>query len=96
MHGNTYQNEYGQKSRKFEDILREIKNFWQIHKAEGTVAGGVHLELTGDHVTECTGGSRQLTDKHLHQNYQTNCDPRLNAEQSVELAFELAEMLHPK
>ena len=95
MHGNTYQNEYGQKSRKFEDILREIKNFYQIHKAEGTVAGGVHLELTGDHVTECTGGSRQLLDKHLHLNYQTNCDPRLNAEQSVELAFELAEMLHP-
>uniref|UniRef100_C6E544 Phospho-2-dehydro-3-deoxyheptonate aldolase n=1 Tax=Geobacter sp. (strain M21) TaxID=443144 RepID=C6E544_GEOSM len=95
MHGNTYQNEYGQKSRKFEDILREIKNFQQIHKAEGTVAGGVHLELTGDHVTECTGGSRQLLDKHLHLNYQTNCDPRLNAEQSVELAFELAEMLHP-
>ena len=95
MHGNTYQNEFGQKSRKFEDILREIHTFWQIHKAEGTVAGGVHLELTGDHVTECTGGSRQLLDKHLHQNYQTNCDPRLNAEQSVELAFELAEMLHP-
>lgn len=95
MHGNTYQNEFGQKSRKFEDILREIRNFYTIHKAEGTVAGGVHLELTGDHVTECTGGSRQLLDKHLHLNYQTNCDPRLNAEQSVELAFELAEMLHP-
>jgi 3-deoxy-7-phosphoheptulonate synthase len=95
MHGNTYQNDYGQKSRKFEDILQEIRTFYQIHKAEGTVAGGVHLELTGDHVTECTGGSRQLLDKHLHLNYQTNCDPRLNAEQSVELAFELAEMLHP-
>ncbi|HJV34462.1 3-deoxy-7-phosphoheptulonate synthase class II, partial [Geomonas sp.] len=67
MHGNTYQNEYGQKSRKFEEILREIHSFFQIHAAEGTVAGGVHLELTGDHVTECTGGSRQLMDKHLHQ-----------------------------
>lgn len=95
MHGNTYQNQYGQKSRRFEDILQEIRSFYQIHKAEGTVAGGVHLELTGDHVTECTGGSRQLLDKHLHLNYQTNCDPRLNAEQSVELAFELADMLHP-
>jgi len=95
MHGNTYQNEFGQKSRKFEEILREIHVFHQIHKAEGTIAGGIHLELTGDHVTECTGGSRQLLDKHLHENYQTNCDPRLNAEQSVELAFELAEMLHP-
>jgi 3-deoxy-7-phosphoheptulonate synthase len=95
MHGNTYQNEYGQKSRKFEEILREIKNFQQIHQAEGTIPGGVHLELTGDHVTECTGGSRQLLDKHLHLNYQTNCDPRLNAEQSVELAFELAQMLNP-
>ncbi|MCM0084314.1 3-deoxy-7-phosphoheptulonate synthase class II [Geomonas sp. Red32] len=95
MHGNTYQNEYGQKSRKFEDILREIHSFYEIHEAEGTVPGGVHLELTGDHVTECTGGSRQLLDKHLHLNYQTNCDPRLNAEQSVELAFELAEMLTP-
>jgi 3-deoxy-7-phosphoheptulonate synthase len=95
MHGNTYQNEYGQKSRKFEEILREIHSFFQIHATEGTVAGGVHLELTGDHVTECTGGSRQLMDKHLHQNYQTNCDPRLNAEQSVELAFELAEIMNP-
>jgi 3-deoxy-7-phosphoheptulonate synthase len=95
MHGNTYQNEFGQKSRKFEEILREIHTFHQIHQAEGTIAGGIHLELTGDHVTECTGGSRQLLDKHLHENYQTNCDPRLNAEQSVELAFELAEMLHP-
>ena len=95
MHGNTYQNEYGQKSRKFEDIHREIRTFYEVHEAEGTIPGGVHLELTGDHVTECTGGSRQLLDKHLHLNYQTNCDPRLNAEQSVELAFELAEMLNP-
>jgi len=95
MHGNVYLNDYGQKSRRFEDILKEIRNFYGIHNAEGTHAGGVHLELTGDSVTECTGGSRQLLDKHLHLNYQTNCDPRLNAEQSVELAFELAELLHP-
>jgi 3-deoxy-7-phosphoheptulonate synthase len=95
MHGNTYQNTYGQKTRNFDDILSEIRNFYQIHQAEGTVAGGVHLELTGEHVTECTGGSRQLLDQHLQLNYQTNCDPRLNAEQGVELAFELAGKLHP-
>lgn len=95
MHGNTYQNPYGQKTRKIEAILNEIHSFHQIHHAEGTIAGGVHLELTGENVTECLGGSRQLLDEHLQQNYQSNCDPRLNAEQSVELAFELAEMLHP-
>ncbi len=94
MHGNTYQGEYGHKTRNFADILTEIRNFFMIHRAEGTIPGGVHLELTGDNVTECTGGSRQLLDHHLQENYQTNCDPRLNAEQSVELAFELAQMLH--
>lgn len=94
MHGNTYQNAYGQKSRNFSDIMEEIKLFFQLHRAEGTVPGGVHLELTGDNVTECTGGGRQLLDEHLQANYQSNCDPRLNAEQGVELAFELAELLH--
>lgn len=93
MHGNTYQNDYGQKTRNFDDILSEIRAFYRIHLAEGSCAGGVHLELTGDNVTECTGGSRQLLDHHLSRNYQTNCDPRLNAEQSVEIAFELAELL---
>lgn len=95
MHGNTYQSEYGQKTRNFSDILDEIRSFFQIHNAEGTIPGGVHLELTGDNVTECTGGSRQLLDRHLQQNYLTNCDPRLNAEQSLELSFELVGMLHP-
>jgi 3-deoxy-7-phosphoheptulonate synthase len=95
MHGNTYQSDYGQKTRNFSDILGEIRNFFQIHRAEGTIPGGVHLELTGDNVTECTGGSRQLLDLNLQENYQSNCDPRLNAEQSVELAFELSEMLNP-
>jgi 3-deoxy-7-phosphoheptulonate synthase len=90
MHGNTYQNDFGQKSRNFGDILGELRKFFDVHHAEGSVAGGVHLELTGDSVTECTGGGRQLLDEHLGQNYQTTCDPRLNAEQSVELAFELA------
>jgi 3-deoxy-7-phosphoheptulonate synthase len=95
MHGNTYQSDYGQKTRNFSDILGEIRNFFQIHRAEGTIPGGVHQELTGDNVTECTGGSRQLLDQNLQENYQSNCDPRLNAEQSVELAFELSEMLNP-
>ena len=94
MHCKTYQSEYGQKTRKFDDILTEIRSFFAIHGAEGTMPGGVHLELTGENVTECIGGSRQLLDRHLQQNYQTSCDPRLNAEQSVELAFELAEMLN--
>jgi len=93
MHGNTYKNERGQKTRVFEDIFKEICDFWQIHRAEGTIAGGVHLELTGENVTECIGGKRQLSDKDLEINYQTNCDPRLNAEQAVELAFELAEII---
>jgi 3-deoxy-7-phosphoheptulonate synthase len=95
MHGNTYQSDYGQKTRNFSDILDEIRSFFQIHRTEGTIPAGVHLELTGDNVTECTGGSRQLLDQNLQENYQSNCDPRLNAEQSVELAFELSEMLNP-
>jgi len=93
MHGNTYKNELGKKSRKFETILEEIKSFCNIHQLEGTVVGGVHLELTGDNVTECTGGVRQLLDEDLQVNYRTHCDPRLNAEQAVELAFELSDIL---
>jgi 3-deoxy-7-phosphoheptulonate synthase len=95
MHGNTYTNERLQKTRKYDDIITEIKYFWQIHQSEGTIAGGIHLELTGDNVTECIGGSRRLLDEDLKLNYQTNCDPRLNAEQAVELAFEIAAILNP-
>ena len=93
MHGNTFVNSQGQKTRRYEDILKEIKLFWEIHRAQGTVAGGVHLELTGDAVTECIGGSRQLRESDLLRNYQTTCDPRLNAEQAVELAFELSDIM---
>lgn len=93
MHGNTYTNGLSRKTRKYEDILNEIRSFWEIHQAEGSNAGGVHLELTGDNVTECIGGNRHLLDQDLQLNYQTNCDPRLNAEQAVELAFDLAEIL---
>lgn len=95
MHGNTYTNGLNQKTRLFEDILDEIRIFWQIHQAESTIPGGVHLELTGDNVTECVGGNRQLHDKDLSINYQSNCDPRLNAGQAVELAFELAKIINP-
>ena len=95
MHGNTYTNGFSQKTRKYEDILKEIRAFWEIHHAEEVNGGGVHLELTGDNVTECIGGNRKLRDKDLGLNYQTNCDPRLNAEQAVELAFDLAGILRP-
>jgi len=96
MHGNTYINEQLKKTRKFETILEEILIFCRIHKSEGTVAGGVHLELTGENVTECIGGSRQIDDRNLQLNYRTTCDPRLNAEQSVELAFAISDILNPK
>ncbi|MBU1109299.1 MAG: 3-deoxy-7-phosphoheptulonate synthase [Candidatus Riflebacteria bacterium] len=95
MHGNTYTNKNGLKTRVFEDILNEVRAFWSIHKAEGSIAGGVHLELTGESVTECTGGSSQILDMDLGKNYQSKCDPRLNAEQAVELAFELADIIKP-
>jgi 3-deoxy-7-phosphoheptulonate synthase len=95
MHGNTYTNNLGQKTRLFEDIVEEIRLFWKIHQSESTVAGGVHLELTGDNVTECVGGNSNLLDEDLLKNYQSSCDPRLNAEQAVELAFELAKIINP-
>lgn len=95
MHGNTYVNRQGRKTRRYQDILREIVQFWKIHEAEGTSPGGVHLELTGEDVTECTGGTKRLHDRDLKINYQTNCDPRLNAEQAVEIAFELATIINP-
>jgi 3-deoxy-7-phosphoheptulonate synthase len=93
MHANTYKNSSGRKTRNFDEILTETKSFFEIHKSEGTPAGGVHLELTGDNVTECVGGARALHDDDLSQNYQTTCDPRLNAEQAVELAFEISSLL---
>jgi 3-deoxy-7-phosphoheptulonate synthase len=93
MHGNTYTAETGFKTRSFDNILQEIQCFFEIHWAEGSVPGGVHFELTGDNVTECTGGGRKILDQNLIENYQTNCDPRLNAEQSLELAFQIAEMI---
>jgi 3-deoxy-7-phosphoheptulonate synthase len=93
MHGNTYTAETGLKTRNFDEILQELQCFFEIHWAEGSIPGGVHFELTGDNVTECTGGGRNILDQQLQQNYLTNCDPRLNAEQSLELAFQLAELI---
>jgi 3-deoxy-7-phosphoheptulonate synthase len=96
MHGNTFTTKSGLKSRRFEDIIGEIKGFFSVHAQEGTVPGGVHLELTNEDVTECLGGSagaETLDDDHLVERYRALCDPRLNAQQSLELAFELGEML---
>ena len=93
MHGNTYTSETGRKTRHFDDVLSEIGGFFSAHEAVGTWPGGVHVELTGDGVTECLGGSDGLVDDDLEQAYETMCDPRLNGRQSVDLAFRVAELL---
>ena len=83
----------GYKTRPFDLILKEVRSFFEVHQAEGTYAGGVHLEMTGQNVTECTGGARAISDADLNDRYHTVCDPRLNAEQAIDLAFLLAERL---
>ncbi|MDR5652921.1 class II 3-deoxy-7-phosphoheptulonate synthase [Ruixingdingia sedimenti] len=93
MHGNTIKSASGYKTRPFDSVLREVREFFAVHKAEGTVPGGVHFEMTGKDVTECTGGLRAVTDEDLSSRYHTACDPRLNASQSLELAFLVAEEL---
>ena len=93
MHGNTIKSSTGYKTRPFDSILAEVKGFFEVHNAEGTHAGGVHFEMTGQDVTECTGGAQAISDTDLSDRYHTHCDPRLNAKQSLELAFLLAEML---
>ena len=93
MHANTISSTSGYKTRPFDLILKEVRTFFQVHAAEGTYAGGVHLEMTGQNVTECTGGVRQITDEDLNDRYHTVCDPRLNAEQAIDLAFLLAELI---
>lgn len=94
MHGNTKSSSSGYKTREFESILSEVKNFFAIHHAEGTHPGGVHLELTGQDVTECVGGAYKITEDRLSERYHTHCDPRLNASQGLELAFLIADELH--
>ena len=93
MHGNTIKAQSGYKTRNFDRILDEVKSFFEIHKANGTIAGGVHLEMTGMDVTECTGGSQAITEEGLACNYNTQCDPRLNAMQAIEMAFLIADMI---
>jgi 3-deoxy-7-phosphoheptulonate synthase len=93
MHGNTIVAANGYKTRPFDLILKEVQSFFGIHGAEGTYAGGVHLEMTGQKVTECTGGARAITDADLTDRYHTVCDPRLNAEQAIEMAFLLADLI---
>ena len=93
MHANTFSSASGHKTRDFENILSELRCFFELNWAEGTIPGGVHFELTGDDVTECIGGARQLSPEQLGQRYLTTCDPRLNAEQSLEMAFQIAEMI---
>ena len=93
MHGNTYTAESGLKTRNFSDVVDETKRFFHIHRSIGTWAGGIHVELTGDNVTECVGGAENLSDDDLALRYETMCDPRLNASQSLELAFHVAEEL---
>ncbi|HLJ70351.1 MAG TPA: 3-deoxy-7-phosphoheptulonate synthase class II [Roseiarcus sp.] len=93
MHGNTIKSASNYKTRPFERIVGEIKSFFAVHRGEGTYAGGVHLEMTGKDVTECTGGARAISEADLHDRYHTYCDPRLNAEQAIEVAFLIAELL---
>lgn len=93
MHGNTYKSESGYKTRNFKHILGEVRGFFEVHQSEGTHAGGVHFEMTGENVTECVGGAERIGDEDLSSRYHTACDPRLNAKQALELAFLVADEL---
>ncbi len=93
MHGNTIKSATGYKTRPFQSVLQEVQEFFAVHRAEGTIPGGVHFEMTGSDVTECTGGVRAVTEEDLSDRYHTACDPRLNASQALELAFLVAEEL---
>ncbi len=96
MHGNTTETANGYKTRHFDDVMDEVRGFFEVHAEVGSWAGGVHVELTGDDVTECLGGAQQLTDADLAGRYETACDPRLNTSQALELAFLVAEMLQSR
>ncbi len=96
MHGNTYEAPSGYKTRRFDDVMNEVKGFFEVHKSLGTHPGGIHIELTGDDVTECVGGGEQISESDLATRYESACDPRLNHAQSLELAFLVAEMLRDR
>jgi 3-deoxy-7-phosphoheptulonate synthase len=91
MHGNTFEAPGGYKTRRFDDVLNEVQGFFEVHRALGTHPGGIHIEFTGDNVTECVGGSYDIAAADLHQRYETACDPRLNRSQALDLAFTVAE-----
>ncbi|AYD89893.1 3-deoxy-7-phosphoheptulonate synthase class II [Actinomyces sp. 2119] len=93
MHGNTITSDNGYKTRRFDTIMDEVRGFFEVHRALGTVPGGIHVELTGDDVTECLGGGEHIDEQRLAERYETLVDPRLNHQQSLEMAFEVAEML---
>ena len=93
MHGNTIKSASGYKTRPFDQILGEVRSVFEVHQAEGTYAGGVHFEMTGQDVTECLGGAQAISDDSLSQRYHTYCDPRLNASQALELAFLVSDSL---
>jgi 3-deoxy-7-phosphoheptulonate synthase len=95
MHGNTIEAAGGQKTRRFDDVMTEVEGFFAVHSELGTHPGGLHIELTGDDVTECLGGAEGIEDHHLGTRYETACDPRLNRQQALELSFLAAEMLAP-
>jgi 3-deoxy-7-phosphoheptulonate synthase len=92
MHGNTI-SAGGYKTRPFDRVLGEVKSFFDVHRAEGTYPGGMHVEMTGKNVTECMGGAKAITEADLQDRYHTHCDPRLNADQALELSFLVAELL---
>ncbi len=92
MHGNTFEAPSGHKTRRFDDVLDEVAGFFEVHRSLGTHPGGIHIEFTGDDVTECVGGGQEIVEEDLHQRYETACDPRLNRSQSLDLAFMVAEM----
>jgi 3-deoxy-7-phosphoheptulonate synthase len=93
MHGNTFKAGSGHKTRRFDDVLDEVRGFFEVHQTLGTHAGGIHVELTGDDVTECVGGGDEIVVDDLRHRYETACDPRLNRSQSLDLAFLVAEVL---
>ena len=93
MHGNAFTTESGRKTRHFDTVMAELEGFFSAHAAEGTWPGGVHIEFTGDDVTECLGGSEPVSEDELDTRYETLCDPRLNARQSLDLAFRVAELM---
>jgi len=96
MHGNTQSTQSGFKTRLFKNIHDEVEKSFMVHEEMGTILGGVHLELTGENVTECLGGSQNLLEQELHQAYETYCDPRLNYTQSLDLAFLIAKRERPR